>query len=302
LSCAAGLNFATAHTFYAAAARHTFNPQAENTILEQMFFALHQLAALNAFRAVPRRADVARMGIVAWYDGVYYAGSGMVAAQDGSFQDDHADTTKSCDRHFAERRLAMPTFGLRVTTLIEKSIKAEVVALRAGNHHDLRTVASTPADALGACCAYLSGTANWYRWRTTEDLRQAKEFKALGVSDFRKKAAQQVRDQRLGRGWLWRSTWQIAPPSAGGGWRIVKASNRRSSARSFACRTLDLDAVSTNRQRPRQCVQKSRLVVRNSYPTEGAGHRMKTPDCPGDCRASKVQYRGSMLLTEGTPG
>jgi hypothetical protein len=30
-------------------------------------------------------------------------------------------------------------------------------------------------------------------------LRQAKEFKALGVRDFRKKAAQRLRDQRLGR-------------------------------------------------------------------------------------------------------
>jgi hypothetical protein len=194
-----GLNFATAYTFYTAAGRCTFGPQAENTILEQLFFALHQLAALEALRSVPRRADVARVGIVTWYYGIYYAGSAMIAAQDGSFQDDHSGTANSWDRHFAARGLAMPPFEMRLSALIEKRAKAEVAALRAGNNHDLKIVALTPADAVGACCAYLSGTAGWYRWRATEDLRHAKEFKVLGVSDFRKKAAQQLRDQRLGR-------------------------------------------------------------------------------------------------------
>jgi len=37
------------------------------------------------------------------------------------------------------------------------------------------------------------------RWQTSEHLRLAKEFKALGVGDFRTKAAQQLRDRQLGR-------------------------------------------------------------------------------------------------------
>jgi hypothetical protein len=187
-----GLGFSTARTFYASTSRRSLSPHEENTILEQLFFALHQLAALDAFRSIPRRADVARMGIVSWYYGIYYAAS-------ATFQENHAGTANSWDRNFPERALAMPPFGLRVSTLIEKSAKAEVAALRAGNNFDLRTVALRPADAVGACCAYLSGTAEWYRWQTTEQLRQAKEFKALGVSDFRTKAAQQLRDRQLGR-------------------------------------------------------------------------------------------------------
>lgn len=194
-----GLGFTSARAFYGSTAKRSFSAQEENTILEQLFFALHQLAALEAFRAVPRRADVARMGIVTWYYGIYYAASAMVAAQDGSMQDDHTSTANSWDRNFPERRLAMPPFDLRVSTLIEKSTKAEIAILRAGNTSDLKTESTTPLDAGGACCAYLSGTSNWYRWRTTEDLRLAKEFKGLGVSDFRTKAAQQLRDQRLGR-------------------------------------------------------------------------------------------------------
>lgn len=149
-----GLDFTTARTFYASSQKRSFSGQEENTILEQLFFALHQLAALEAFRAVPRRADVARMGIVTWYYGIYYAASAMVAAQDGSVQDDHTGTANSWDRNFPERRLAMPPFDLRVSTLIEKQTRAEIAALRAGNTSDLRTVTTTPTDAGGACCAY----------------------------------------------------------------------------------------------------------------------------------------------------
>jgi hypothetical protein len=199
VASAEGLNFRAACKHYTAISRRSFSPQEENTILEQLFFALHQLSALEALRTVARRADVARMGIVTWYYGVYYAASAMVAAQDGSFQGDHAGTSNSWDRHFAERGLALVSFDLRVSTLVEKQTKAEIAQLRAGNTADLRTTAYTAADAHGACCAYLSGTSNWYRWRTTEDLRDAKEFKALNVSDFRTKAAQQLRDQRLAR-------------------------------------------------------------------------------------------------------
>jgi hypothetical protein len=193
------LNFTTALQAYTSVQRRSFSSQEENSILEQLFFALHQLSALEAFRSVPRRADVARMGIVTWYYGIYYAASAMIAAQDGSIQDDHASTANSWDRHFAERGLALPPFELRVSTLVEKQTKAEIAQLRAGNRFDLKTVAIRPVDALGACCAYLSGTSNWYRWRVTEDLRQSKEYRALGVGDFRTKAAQQLRDQRLAR-------------------------------------------------------------------------------------------------------
>ena len=195
----ARLSFTSSQGFYIATSRRQFTPLEENTILEQMFFSLHQLAALEAFRLVPRRADVARMGIVTWYYGIYYAASAMVAAQDASVQDDHAGTANSWDRQFAERGILLAPFNLRVSTLVEKDTKTELAVLRAGNSFDLRVEARNPVDAHGACCAYLSGSANWYRWRVTEDLRQSKDFKALNVVDFRTKAARQLRDARLGR-------------------------------------------------------------------------------------------------------
>jgi hypothetical protein len=175
-----GVSFTSASQFYVSTQRRTLSAQ-ENTIFEQLLFALHQLSALEALRLVPRQADVARVGIVAWYYGVYAAASAMVAAQDGSIQDGHAGTANSWDRHFAARDLLMQLFALRVSTLVESAAKPQIATLRRSSF-DLKSPALTSDDALGALCSYLSGTAGWYRWKTTEELRTSKEFKALGVS------------------------------------------------------------------------------------------------------------------------
>jgi hypothetical protein len=188
---------ASAQRFYASVPKRAFTSHEENTIFEQLFFSLHQLSALEAFRSLIPRADIARVAIVTWYYGVYYAASGMVAAQDGSFRDSHAGTGNSWDRHVAARGMAMPPFGLRVSTLVESDTKTEIAGLRRGSTADLKSPALTSDDALGACCSYLSGTAGWYRWRATEELRGSKEFKALGVADFRSKAARELRNARL---------------------------------------------------------------------------------------------------------
>jgi hypothetical protein len=82
LMAANKIDFDTASRFYRASAKHTFTAHAENTIFEQLFFALHQFSALEAFRTLPCKADVARVGIVTWYYGIYYAASAMVAAQE----------------------------------------------------------------------------------------------------------------------------------------------------------------------------------------------------------------------------
>ena len=195
-----GISFKSARVFYAGTTSLKFNrSHEENTILEQLFFALHQLAALEALRAVPRQADVARLGIVTWYYGIYYAASAMVAAQAASFQDDHIGTANSWDHHIAERGLAMPPFGLRLPTLVETDTKKRTVELRAGNTSGLKTKPGAESEAFGACCAYLSGTAAWYRWRTTLNLQRPNDFKALGVDDFRTKAARQLRDEHFSR-------------------------------------------------------------------------------------------------------
>ena len=192
------INVRSAKAFYASVGRRNATPHEENTILEQLLFALHQCSALHALRCVPRKSDVARVAIVSWYYGVYAGASAMVAAQDGSFQDDHTGTAGVWDRQIASRSLIMGPFDLRITTLLKKNADAELAALQTVPRFQLAGSApQTPDEALGACIAYLSGSADWWRWRTEEDVRESRDFRTLGVSDFRTKAAREIRDKRL---------------------------------------------------------------------------------------------------------
>ena len=185
-------------SFYSGMGRRKASAHEENTILEQLLFALHQCSALQALRLIPRKSDVARVGIVSWYYGVYAAASAMVAAQDGSFQDDHTGTAGVWDRQIAARGLMMPPFDLRVSTLVKKDCDNELSALLTVPRFDLAGSAPTTVDqARGAAHAYLSGSAGWWRWKVEEDVRTSRDYRALGVSDFRSKAARELRDKRL---------------------------------------------------------------------------------------------------------
>ncbi|MEY9593066.1 hypothetical protein ABIA06_005357 [Bradyrhizobium yuanmingense] len=53
---------------------------------------------------------------------------------------------------------------------------------------------TTAQEAWGCCAEYLSGTAGWERSNVEERVRETAQFKALGVSDFRTKAARELRD------------------------------------------------------------------------------------------------------------
>lgn len=82
------VNYASAAKFYSNISVRKFGSEMEeNSVLEQLFFSLHQLSALSAFKSVTCKSDVARMGIVTWYYGIYYAASAMICAQDGSIQE-----------------------------------------------------------------------------------------------------------------------------------------------------------------------------------------------------------------------
>jgi len=191
------LNFKSALTNYSTITLKKFNPQEENTIFEQLLFALHQLSALESLRSATCKADVARVGIVAWYYGVYSAASAMVAAQDGSFQDDHTGTANAWDRQFgATDKLIFP-FSLRVSSLVESHYKDEIEKIKDGSSFPLTSKPSNTEEAHGACVAYLSGNADYWKWKTEENIKNSKDFKQLGVANFRSKVARDMRDKRL---------------------------------------------------------------------------------------------------------
>ena len=96
----------------------------------------------------------------------------MTAAQCGAFQEDHASTARMWDAEIAARGFAMGPFGWRVTSLLEKAYKPEVVALRAASTGDLQTKPTTADHARGAAAGYLSGSASWYAWQGEERVRE----------------------------------------------------------------------------------------------------------------------------------
>jgi hypothetical protein len=192
-----GIDFGTADVFYFAQGKRSMSALEENTVLEQLFLGLHHLSALEQFRGGATSADYARVGILAWYYGIANAASAMTAAQSGSFKDDHAGTARLWDEQISSRGMAMRPFSWRVSSLVEKTYKPEVEAYRNGSSGKLQTKPSTATESLGAAAGYLSGSARWHAWRTEEDLKSSREFKDLGVDDFRTKAARALRDQRL---------------------------------------------------------------------------------------------------------
>lgn len=193
----ANLNFQTASTFYSQLQARNMGILVENTVLEQLLLSLHHLSALEQFRLGTVNSDYARVGILTWYYGIANAASAMTAAQDGSFKEDHAGTARLWDNQIANAGFAMEPFSWRVSSLVEKTYKEEIMGCRGGSTHNLRTKPNSKIEALGAAAGYLSGSAKWYAWNSTENIRKKKEFKALGVENFRTKDAQRLRDSSL---------------------------------------------------------------------------------------------------------
>jgi hypothetical protein len=199
------VSFAAGRIFYAKVHARGVPDRELNTVCEQLLFVLNQIAGLHALTSAPNKADVARTAIVAWYYGVYSAASAMTAAMDGSFQDNHAETARKWQERFPANDLAMYPFADYLSSLVPGVVNTELAPVRARGRHSLVNKPTTVKEAWGCCAEYLSGTAGWERWNIEERVRETSAFKALGVSDFRTKAARELRDSwhaRRGIGFL----------------------------------------------------------------------------------------------------
>jgi len=199
LSEAHAVSFQTGKAFYQRVQRkHLPEPQL-NSIYEQLLFSLNQVAALDALVFAPNKADVARVGIVTWYYGVYGAASAMIAAADGSFPETHATTAKHWDRQFAIPGLILPPFADRIDRLCPADVEEALKVPRSRGKHPLTTKPQTTEEGWGCVAEYLSGTAGWEQWNIEQSVRSGREFRDLGVDNFRTKAARALRDEAFGR-------------------------------------------------------------------------------------------------------
>lgn len=194
LAEAADAGFLSARAFYASVPRRAMADREINTVCEQMLFALHQLAALAALEVVPNKADVARIGIVTWYYGIYGAASAMIAAGDGSFPETHAATAQQWDRQFAVNRLVVAPFADRLSNLTDVELKKQLEGPRGRGKHSLTVKPASEEQAWGCIAEYLAGTANWEQWNIRERVRASREFRDLGADSFRTAAARGLRD------------------------------------------------------------------------------------------------------------
>lgn len=192
----ASINPETMRVRCAGVDKATLSDRAINTTFEQLLMSLHHLASLQAMSTLPQRIDPARSAIVTWYYGIFHAASAMIAAQDGSYQDNHGETANSWDRQFAGRPYIPKPFSYRVTTLVAKAVKKEILILRGGNVFKLDYEPMNAEQAHGACMSYLKGSATWRAEYIEEDLKR-RELKKLGLENFRTRKAQEIRDERL---------------------------------------------------------------------------------------------------------
>lgn len=183
---------------YAGVPRRTRNIEGDNSTFECALMALHHYASLLKINDRPDdHFDFVRSAIVAWYYGIYYAASAMVAATDGTTQETHTSTANSWNRQLNSRGFILEPFSYSLTTLVKSAYEAEIDALRTGNTFDLNQFPTHSDMAFGACISYLKGTAKREREILEERIKSDKEFKKLGVDNFRTKLAREFRDKRL---------------------------------------------------------------------------------------------------------
>ena len=160
--------------------------------------ALHNLHSIQAInKKIDNPYSIARTQIVSWYYTIYYASSSMLGAFSGNTQETHAGTAKVWQKEILENSLIMYPFNLSLNTLVEKDVKEYIQNLRNGNKFDLNNYPTDSIKAAGAIYSYLQGTAKYKKWQAEEEVKKSKEFKALGVSDFRKEMARELRDKKL---------------------------------------------------------------------------------------------------------
>ena len=187
--------------FYKNIKRRNYNKKADLVVFENILMAIHNLHSLQSInKNIDNPYSIARTQIVSWYYTIYYASSAMIGASSGTIQETHSSTAKVWYTEFIKKDLVIYPFDLSVDTLVEKKVKEKIKELRSDNKYNLDNYPSGIEEAKGAMISYLNGTAGYKKWQIEEEVKKSKEFKKLGVKNFRKKVARELRDKKLEKG------------------------------------------------------------------------------------------------------
>lgn len=187
--------------FYKGVKRRQYNKKADLIVFENILMALHNLHSIQVINEkIENPYSVARTQIISWYYTIYYASSAMIGASSGTTHETHTLTGKVWNNEFVKKNLVMNPFDFSLDTLVEKDVKVEIKSLRNGNNFILNDCPTNLLESKGAILSYLQGTAKYKKEQGEEEIKKSKEFKELGVTDFRKKLARELRDKKLEKG------------------------------------------------------------------------------------------------------
>ncbi len=186
---------------YKSVSRRNPNIKADTLVFENMMMAFHNQASLvNLCKETNNSYDICRSAIISWYYSTYFTCSAMIAATSGGKQETHMHTAKAWQSDIVNTELVMLPFSLYLTSIEEKIMKLKIDEYRGSNEYDIKSYPSNCDEAWGSIVSYLSGTGRYEKSRIEDKIKSShKEFKSLGVDNFRTKKARELRDKELAK-------------------------------------------------------------------------------------------------------
>ena len=152
---------------------------------------------VNALKLIDRKdlsnGAISNIAIISWYYAVYNAAKAIICISGNGYQETHTATQKTF-HNVVNSKFIMYPFDLNIKNLTKDSLNK--IKTNGSKLNEF----SYPSQYDAKLClySYLKGTAeNYIKYNKQEKIKNSKEFKSLGVDNFRTKKAQELRDKIL---------------------------------------------------------------------------------------------------------
>ncbi|NQZ79961.1 MAG: hypothetical protein HRT52_02980 [Colwellia sp.] len=188
----------TLEKLYSGTVRREVDRDSDTHVFENILLAFHNLSALSSINLdIEEKYDTCRLAIDAWYYCINFSSKAMLAAHSGILPKKELKVSNLWYENFVSKKLIPHPFNIQLSSLVTKTVDAEVAQLRNGNSYDLNTYPQDEEEAYGALLSYLNGTAGYMKDKMELKIKKMPEFIDLDVVNFRKKVAQELRDEKL---------------------------------------------------------------------------------------------------------
>lgn len=164
--------------------------------VENHYKAMHYMAAVKSITSLKKEAyDLIRPAIISWYYVLYFASKAFLWAKCGQDSDRHRVVAKLLQDQVISNDLFIDPFNMNAPNIIEEEFEEYISKNYTSDRYELKDEPKTTDDAERALVAYLRGTKDYEQERAKDEVRKTKDFKALGVNNFMKEKARELRDQ-----------------------------------------------------------------------------------------------------------